>query len=94
MNHLNRNYSNSGKLHHLRRTSIGRVDETKSLGGDCMIGRKVGRGGSTLVVVGASQRGRGSRCLVVAGFAEGIAQPFQTLVKTITRGGASGLDVL
>lgn len=33
-------------------------------------------------------------CLVVASLAERVAQPFQTLVQTITRRGAGGLDVL
>lgn len=32
--------------------------------------------------------------LVVAGLAERVAQPFETLVQTVTRCGASGLDVL
>lgn len=33
-------------------------------------------------------------CLVVAGLAETVAQPFETLVQTVSGGGASGLDVL
>jgi hypothetical protein len=32
--------------------------------------------------------------LVVAGLAERVAQPFETLVQTVTGCGASGLDVL
>jgi len=31
--------------------------------------------------------------LVVAGLAEGVAQPFETLVQTVSRGGAGRLDV-
>jgi len=31
--------------------------------------------------------------LVVSSLAEGVAEPLQTLIKTITRSGASGLDV-
>jgi hypothetical protein len=32
--------------------------------------------------------------LVVAGLAERVAQPFETLIQTVTRCGAGGLDVL
>lgn len=32
--------------------------------------------------------------LLVAGLAERVAEPLETLVETVTRGGASGLDVL
>jgi hypothetical protein len=32
--------------------------------------------------------------LVVAGLAERVAQPFETLIQTVTGRGASGLDVL
>lgn len=32
--------------------------------------------------------------LVVASLAEGVAQPLETLVETVTGGGAGGLDVL
>ena len=32
--------------------------------------------------------------LLVAGLAEGVAEPLETLVETVTGGGASGLDVL
>lgn len=32
--------------------------------------------------------------LVVAGLAQRVAEPFETLVQTVTGGGASGLDVL
>jgi hypothetical protein len=34
------------------------------------------------------------RSLLVASLSEGGAEPLQTFVKTITGGGASGLDVL
>jgi hypothetical protein len=33
-------------------------------------------------------------CLVVAGLAERVAQPFETLVQTVAGCGAGGLDVL
>jgi hypothetical protein len=33
-------------------------------------------------------------CLVVASLAERIAQPFETLIKTVSRRSASGLNVL
>lgn len=36
----------------------------------------------------------GGDCLVVASLAQRVAQPFQTLVQTITGGSAGGLDVL
>jgi hypothetical protein len=32
--------------------------------------------------------------LLVAGLAERVAEPLKTFVETVTRGGASGLDVL
>ena len=32
--------------------------------------------------------------LVVAGFAERVAEPLQTLVETVTRGSTRGLDIL
>ena len=32
--------------------------------------------------------------LLVASLAEGVAEPLETLVKTVTGGSASGLDVL
>jgi hypothetical protein len=34
------------------------------------------------------------RPLIAIGFAEGIGEPLQTLVQTVTSGGASGLDEL
>jgi hypothetical protein len=36
----------------------------------------------------------GAARLVVASLAERVAQPFKTLIQTVTRCGASGLDVL
>jgi hypothetical protein len=37
---------------------------------------------------------RGGRCLVVAGLAQGVGEPFETFVETVPRGGAGGLNVL
>ena len=38
--------------------------------------------------------GMGGGGLVVAGFAQRVAEPFQPLVQPVSRGGAGGLDVL
>ena len=59
-------------------------------------GRRV-KGWETSIEARQKKRTQGSSwgyCLLVTSLAERVAQPFQTLVQTVTGSGAGGLDVL